>query len=120
MPVIVLDVQGDEDSFLRDVILSIQDESEVFNKWFTFGLHLKLTVNELEVLEAMALRTTDPQYGIRSVLIKWRKKFPEAASWDTIIKVLDKINAVRLARELEQQHPPSSPLSPPLSPQQIL
>ena len=103
-----LDVQGDGDSFLRDVILSLQDKSEVFTEWFTFGLHLNLDVNELEAVE-MASKTMDTRYGIRQVLSKWRRRFPQAATWDTIIDALKNIGAVRLAQELkkERQHPPS-------------
>ena len=99
---IVLDVQGDGDSFLRDVILSVQNE--IFWDWFAFGLQLGFEVNELRVLQDMAYKTADPMYGIREVLFKWRMKFPQAGTWDTIIEALKRINAVRLARQLEKQH----------------
>ena len=97
-------VQGDGDSFLREVILSIQDESAVFMEWFTFGLHLGLDVNELQSLEVMSLKTVDPRYGIRGVLATWRKKFPQAGTWEPIIEALKRIDAVRLGQQLEEQH----------------
>ena len=111
MPAIVLDVQGDEDLFLRDVILSIQDESEVFSNWFTFGLRLNLQVNELQVLQGDYNLTRDHRCCVRGMLIKWRNKFPKAATWDTIIKVLKEMDAFRLAQKLEREHPPSPPPS---------
>ena len=55
-------------------------------------------------LEVMSFRTVDPHYGIWGALSKWRKKFPQAGTWQPIIEALRILGAVRLTQQLEEQH----------------
>ena len=67
----------------------------------------------LEGLEVMSFKTVDHRYGIRRVLSMWRKKFTQAGTWEPIIEALRKIDAARLARQLEEQQQQSHPTETP-------
>ena len=92
----------ERDKFLRDVILALQDH--LIKEWFTFGLYLDLSVNELYVLETNSLAHADKRTIVRHMLITWKDKFGQEATWDKIVDALKKIKQNSLARDLEGKY----------------
>ena len=70
--------------------------------WFTFGLHLGLKVEELNILENGYLSHPDQRICVRQMLTKWKNKFDREATWGRIVYALKKIKNNSLAREVEE------------------
>ena len=94
--------EKENDQFIRDVILALQDH--LIKEWFTFGLHLELSVTELNVLENNSLSYPDKRTSVRHMLTKWKDKFGKEATWDKIVVALRKIGQNALAQDLEDKH----------------
>ena len=95
-------VKKENDQFLRDVILALQDH--LIKEWFTFGLYLDLSVTELNVLETNSVAHADKRASVRHMLTKWKDKFDKEATWDKIVVALRKIGQNALAHDLEDKH----------------
>ena len=92
----------ERDKFLRDVILALQDR--LISNWFTFGLHLDLSVTELNVLENNSVHHADKRTIVRHMLTTWKDKFGTEATWDKIVDALEKIGQNALAQDLGGKH----------------
>ena len=72
--------------------------------WFTFGLHLDLSVTELNVLEANSVAHADKRASVRHMLTEWKDKFGTDATWDKVFDALRNIGQNALAQDLEAKH----------------
>ena len=93
----------DKDQFLKDAILALQDH--FVKDWYTLGLYLGLQVKDLEVIESNSY--VDKKTCVRQMLIKWKDKFDQEATWEKIVIALRETENKRLAREVEEKfiHP---------------
>ena len=92
----------EERGFLANAVLLLQDH--LVREWFTFGLHLGLEVEELNILESSYLCHLDQRICVRQMLTKWTNKFDRNATWDRIVYALKKIGNNLLAREVEERY----------------
>ena len=92
-----------QDQFLKDAILALQDH--FVKDWYTLGLYLGLKVKDLEVIESNSY--VDKKTCVRQMLIKWKDKCDQEATWEKIVIALRETENTRLAREVEEKfiHP---------------
>ena len=95
-------VSGFEEGFLGNAILTLQDH--LVGEWYTFGLHLGLRAEELNVLESSYLGHADQRICVRQMLTKWKKKLNKEATWSRIVYALKKIENNSLAQEVEERY----------------
>ena len=85
--------------FIRDVILKLQDH--LVGDWFTFGLHLNLEYEELQVIE---LNHLNWQRRFGQMIVKWIDRFGSGATWTNIVDALKKMKYDSLANEVEEEY----------------
>lgn len=92
----------DRDHFIRDVILTLQDD--LVRDWFTFGLQLNLSYKELHVLQLNSLALMDQRYCFRQMIVKWVNKLGSDATWSKLADALKIIGENDLARQINNDH----------------
>ena len=90
----------ERNQFLHEAILILQNG--LVKEWFTFGLHLGLSVDELNVIECNSLSYVDKQTCVRQMLIKWKDRFDAEATWERIVIALGKIGNKALAKKVDE------------------
>ena len=72
----------DEIPELVDLLFALQGKAA---KWFIIGLHLRLSLDELDIIEA---DSDGVEECLRNVLRKWRSKAHPPSTWRALIAVL--------------------------------
>ena len=91
----------ERNQFLQEAILILQNA--LVKEWFTFGLYLRLDVDELNVIETNSMYYRDERTCVRQMLTKWKDNFASEATWEKIVIALRKIGNSALAEEVEEQ-----------------
>ena len=91
----------ERNQFLREAILILQNA--LVKEWFTFGLHLGLDVDELNVIKSNSMYYRDERTCVQQMLTKWKDTYSSEATWEKIVIALRKIGNNALAKEVEEQ-----------------
>ena len=97
----------DEIPELVDLLFALQDKAA---KWFIIGLHLRLSLDELDIIEA---DSDGVEECLRNVLRKWRSKSHPPSTWRALIATLREaaVGEEGLAKQLEAKFTVSEPQS---------